>query len=152
MIVRTPNNVDFDYGSMTVGPEVTSLVFRVQAKNDATIRLTKVPGDTSSADRYEIIIGAYANTKSMIRLGKRPAEPKKVVDTPSVLNETEMRYFWISWKGGNIEVGRGIVRGLEKFMDWKNSAPFRVGGVSVGSGWGSAAEYRIDLIPGEYNS
>lgn len=75
----------------------------VKTHNDAHFALSASPHD--SAEMLEIVLGGRQNTRSWISLGKM-GEPLVSVPTPGILSWDEFRSFWISWKGGVVQVGR----------------------------------------------
>ena len=55
-----------------------------------------------TCDGYEIVIGGWDNTKSMIRDKKQtPIGGYSETSTPDILSESEFRGFWISLKQEN---------------------------------------------------
>ena len=40
--------------------------------------------------------------------------------TPGILSCSEGRWFWVSWRDGLIEVGKGIEPGLDMIMFWQD--------------------------------
>lgn len=73
----------------------------VKTHNDAHFALSASPHD--SAGMLEIVLGGRQNTRSWISSGKM-GEPVVSVPTPGILSWDEFRSFWISWKGGIIQV------------------------------------------------
>ncbi len=39
-------------------------------------------------------------------------------NTDGILDENELRSFWISWLNGHIEVGEGHQPGVNRLVDW----------------------------------
>ena len=52
--------------------------------------------------------------------------------TPYILSCNRYRSFWVSWKDGNIEVGKGNVY-TETFMTWVPPNPHRIQAISLNS-------------------
>lgn len=73
----------------------------VKTHNDAHFALSASPHD--SAEMLEIVLGGRQNTRSWISLGKM-GEPLVSAATPGILSWDEFRSFWISWKGGVVQV------------------------------------------------
>ncbi|ELU12988.1 hypothetical protein CAPTEDRAFT_69653, partial [Capitella teleta] len=66
------------------------------------------------------------------------------VETPDVMHCNETRYFWISWKNGVIEVGRGLVVGNRVFMVWwKDPEPYKVNGIAISTGFGAEGKWKF---------
>lgn len=79
----------------------------VKTHNDAHLALSPSPHD--SADMLEVVLGGRQNTRSWISLGKM-GEALVSVPTPGILSWDEFRSFWVSWKGGVVQVRRSRVR------------------------------------------
>jgi Farnesoic acid 0-methyl transferase len=59
-----------------------------------------------------------------------------VVDTPQIIHCTEVRSFWISWRHGTIEVGRGLQVGWNSFMAYQPLELYDVVAVGYSTGFG----------------
>ena len=71
------------------------LKFQVKGSNDAHVLFSACDG----CDGYEIVIGGWGNTQSVIRQSKQVPHPGySVQNTPDILSATEYREFWISLK------------------------------------------------------
>ena len=86
------------------------LVLRVKARNNAHILLAEIPG-VDSLTAYDVTIGADSNMATSIRELK--TKKTLVLQTsPTILNEYEFRWFWVSWghydesSNGRIKVTR----------------------------------------------
>ena len=53
-------------------------------------------------------------------------------ETPNILNETEFREFWVSWKDGRIAVGRGRQPLLQEILAWTDSNPMTISYLTMG--------------------
>ena len=124
------------------------MMFEVMACNDAHLELMEVPGNMTS-DNYEIVLAGYGGKKSAIREG-RSQKSVVLVDTPDLLNCNESRQFWVGWKDGYINVGRGRRYGQESFMSWQDPNPHPVNAISLATGWGSTATWKFSRSPGKY--
>ena len=80
---------------------------------------------------YKIIIGGDKNTRSIIRTQQ---QTKYTSFERNLLNESEFRQFWVSWKDGNIKVGKGSTFDSTVFMDWSEPEFATVTDISVASG------------------
>ena len=69
------------------------LKFQVKGSNDAHVLFSACDG----CDGYEIVIGGWTNTQSVIRQSKQSIN-KIIQNTPDILSATEYREFWISLK------------------------------------------------------
>lgn len=59
-----------------------------------------------------------------------------LVDTVQILHCTETRYFWITWRYGTIEVGRGQEFGWDRFMAYQPLELYTVEAVGYSTGFG----------------
>ncbi|XP_046568666.1 C3 and PZP-like alpha-2-macroglobulin domain-containing protein 8, partial [Haliotis rubra] len=101
-------------------PGVTSFKFKVRASNDAHVALLQEDGVTNR-NIYEIVIGGWRNTQSVIRTGMQHAN--RVTARHRPLSATQFRDFWISWDSGVISVGTGTAVGAGRFMSWRDPSP-----------------------------
>ena len=88
---------------------------------------------------YEVVIGGWSNTKSVIRRAKQ-SQQKVEASTPSIVSPTEFRGFWITYNNGVIKVGK---EGQEAFMEWIDPNPLPVNNMGYSTGWGSNGEFKF---------
>ncbi|KAL0851414.1 hypothetical protein ABMA28_007224 [Loxostege sticticalis] len=135
MDVQTEDNLQYHFFPVSHG----SVQFKVRTANDAHLALTMGPQE--SDPMYEVFIGGWGNTKSVIRRNR--TKPDKVeVDTPQILNSGEFRGFWVRWDGGVVSAGREGE--LIPFMSWTDPEPFPVAFVGVCTGWGATGTWKIE--------
>lgn len=113
--------------------------FEVKATNDVHVALSS--SNTGEGQMYEIVIGGWGNTQSVIRLC--PSCPHEVeVETIGILSGSEFRGFVITYgSDGPISVfkyGEGI-----PFMEWTDPNPFQVNYVGYSTGYGSDGEFKF---------
>ena len=72
---------------------LVKLKFQVKGLTDAVVLFSACDG----CDGYEIVIGGWTNTQSVIRQSKQSIN-KIIQNTPDILSATEYREFWISLK------------------------------------------------------
>lgn len=113
--------------------------FRVRANNDAHLCLTT--GACESEPMYEIFIGGWGNSKSVIRKNRTKPDVAEI-PTPGILNGGEFRGFWIRWNNGTIAIGRE--REAEPFLSWTDSEYVPIAYVGICTGWGSTGSWIID--------
>ncbi|XP_063394948.1 uncharacterized protein LOC134679930 [Cydia fagiglandana] len=142
MDVATEDNLQYHFYPVSSG----SVQFKVRAPNDAHIALTTNPQE--SDPMYEVFIGGWGNTKSVIRRNRTKPE-KAEADTPGILNAGEFRGFWVRWDGGIISAGREGE--AIPFLSWQDPEPFAVGFVGVCTGWGATGTWKIEESP-EFNT
>ncbi|XP_013188721.2 uncharacterized protein LOC106133515 isoform X1 [Amyelois transitella] len=133
--VSTEDNLQYQFFPVAHG----SVTFKVRAANDAHIALTMGPQE--SDPMYEVFIGGWGNTKSVIRRNR--TKPDKVeIETPQILNGGEFRGFWVRWDGGIISAGRE--NEVIPFISWTDPEPFPIGFVGVCTGWGASGTWKIE--------
>ncbi|XP_041975354.1 uncharacterized protein LOC121730395 isoform X2 [Aricia agestis] len=135
MDIATEDKLEYQFFPIPSG----SVQFKVRAANDAHIALTM--GPQASVPMYEIMIGGWGNTKSVIR--KNRTKPDKVeIETPGILNAGEFRGFWVRWDGGIVSAGREGE--AIPFISWSDPEPFPIGFVGVCTGWGATGTWKIE--------
>ncbi|CAD5121951.1 DgyrCDS10412 [Dimorphilus gyrociliatus] len=135
--LQSPNIYLYGKSSFTVSEEY--ITFFVQAKNDAFLALTSIPGDYEIA-AYEILIGGAKNTKTEIRPGiMQPAVRSK--QTPRILNETTPKAFWISWRDNIVQVGEGTEVFKKTIITWFNHRQQTIRSVGITTGFGSTGKW-----------
>ncbi|KAJ8039556.1 C3 and PZP-like alpha-2-macroglobulin domain-containing protein 8 [Holothuria leucospilota] len=135
-------------------PLVTNLIeFEAKANNDVHIALSP---SQSSSDLYEIVIGGWRNTQSVIRRCKQ-CENQVTVSTIHYLSANEYRRFWITFdRNGAVAVGRNDKS--TPFMEWTDPAPLDVKYLGYSTCCGSSGEFRFCgltptcPVPLEYNT
>ena len=86
-------------------------------------------------EAYEIVLGDASNQVSQIRDSVSGSSAPVTANTPEILDCTEGRWFWMSWRAGLIQVGRGIEPGLDMIMFWQDpSGGHEVQSVGVSTG------------------
>lgn len=108
--------------------------------NDAHVGL--FPGgtpDMATDLMYEIVIGGWSNTKSIIRNKKQGFG--KVSASGRYLNCSEFIQFWISWNDGIIQVGQGHEIGGNVFLRWEDPVPYAVNYIAISSYNGVTGEW-----------
>ncbi|XP_075215562.1 uncharacterized protein LOC142321402 isoform X1 [Lycorma delicatula] len=133
--LSTPDKLEYNYYPVSGG----SLHFTVKTPNDAHIALTQGPSETDSM--YEIFIGGWNNSKSVIRKNRQKPD-KAIQETPNILTADEAKGFWIRWNGGSIALGK---KGeAEPFLSWDDPEPFPVTHYGICTGWGASGEWVIE--------
>uniref|UniRef100_A0A3P9P539 C3 and PZP like alpha-2-macroglobulin domain containing 8 n=2 Tax=Poecilia reticulata TaxID=8081 RepID=A0A3P9P539_POERE len=137
--ISTPNKYEYQY--VKKPSKMTQFEVAVKTHNDAHIALSASPHD--SAEMLEIVLGGRQNTRSWISLGKM-GEPLVSVSTPGMLSWDEFRSFWISWRGGLVQVGHGLHPSNESIiLQWAGQFPGQVQHIGFSTGWGSVGEFKI---------
>ncbi len=116
-----------------------SITFNVNTKSDAHIGLSKNNLDGSIAHEdiniYEIVIGGWLNTLSIIR-DEKQGPMKCQANTPGILTYGIAQPFWVSWDNGNIRVGREHQVGNHVICEWQDPTPKTINYVSMTTAWG----------------
>lgn len=138
----TPN--DIVYYSMTtdclVAMDRTNITFRARANNDISLALGSEDSSTSGT-HYQIVIGGWSNTKSVIRFAI--AGSACVYYNGSSLSQSFFDEFWVSWTGGFVRVGTGSSVGSGTIMTCPHSKPYTVNFIWIMTGYGSSGEWRF---------
>ncbi|XP_076637383.1 uncharacterized protein LOC143349763 isoform X4 [Colletes latitarsis] len=118
------------------------LQFRVKASNDAHVALTTGPQE--SQPMYEVFIGGWGNSKSVIRKNKSKPDVAEA-DTPGILSNDEFRGFWIRWNDDALSVGKEGE--ASAFLTYTDSEPLTVNHFGLCTGWGASGEWLIEEGP-----
>uniref|UniRef100_A0A673A0I2 Kazal-like domain-containing protein n=1 Tax=Sphaeramia orbicularis TaxID=375764 RepID=A0A673A0I2_9TELE len=137
--ISTPNKYEYQYVKKPA--RMNQFQVAVKTHNDAHFALSASPHD--SAEMIEIVLGGRQNTRSWISMGKM-GEPLVTASTPGILSWDEFRSFWISWKGGVVQVGHGLHTSNESvILQWAGHIPGQVRHIGFSTGWGSVGEFKI---------
>ena len=122
-----------------------AIVFTVDAKNDAHIgffseKKSCAPG--CSNEMYEIVIGGWNNSQSVIRRGSQGSN-KDLKATPNILKSNEDRPFWADAKDGLVRLGKGKVIGSDIVIKWQDNQPLDLSYVGFMTGFGSTGIWKI---------
>ena len=149
-MASTPNDANYKYHSVSVMGH-NFLIFSVQACSDAHLALSTIPGNTKVLT-YEIVIGAFGNTRSIIKdqIG-RGNGVKKDVRTPNILDCNRMSDFWISWKFNTIRMGGGGVPFMYEKISWQDPNFHSVYSIGLMTGFGSTGVWKINSPRGRLN-
>lgn len=74
--------------------------FEVQVQGTNDVHIALMTSETErSADAWEVVVGGWANTRSVIRMGTQGRELASVADANSVGPKTKFRSIWLSYDG-----------------------------------------------------
>ncbi|XP_043277425.1 uncharacterized protein [Venturia canescens] len=133
--LKTPDELKYQFHPVRSG----ALSIEVKAASNAHIALSKSKGESSPM--YEIMLGGWENTASVIRYDRK--QPDKVrVNTANLLNPNEYKKFSISWLDGHIVVKSGDQRG-PVLLEWKDPNPIGISHVGVRTGWGATGNWKL---------
>ncbi|XP_021353607.1 uncharacterized protein LOC110450424 isoform X1 [Mizuhopecten yessoensis] len=120
-----------DYG-FRPNPD-NSIVFHVKACSDAHVGLI-----SNDQRVYEVVIGGWSNTKSVIRTNR--GEKPKATHNGALLSCSTFRTFYLSWNGGRIILHRNTSNGWDKVMEWQDPNPKTITNVAFTTGlWATGA-------------
>ncbi|XP_072033346.1 uncharacterized protein [Amphiura filiformis] len=114
----------------------TRVLFKAKAKNDVHIALS--PKNAAKKEMYEIVIGGWSNSKSVIR---RRKQGRPVVEHPEkgILDPREFREFIVDFDGSTLKVSKG---GAERpFLKFTDEDPIEIHHIGVTTGWKSDGDF-----------
>lgn len=133
--LSTEDKLEYNFYPVTAG----QIQFRVKAPNDAHIALTTGPQEGDPM--YEVFIGGWSNSKSVIR--KNRTKPDVIeVETLNILSADEYRGFWIRWDNGVLTVGKE--GNSAPFLTYADPEPFGIAYFGVCTGWGATGDWLIE--------
>lgn len=113
--------------------------FKVCCANDCHVALSSQPLEKGRI--YEIAIGGWSNTKSIIRIiGQSP--DVAAAATPGIVNNNELRGFWVRWRDNTISVGREGEN--SPFMSHRDPQLFDVKYVGICTAYGSSGSWLFE--------
>ncbi|XP_034473315.1 ficolin-1-like [Drosophila innubila] len=132
--VNTPNKLEYKF--FPASGEI--FTFKVRSPKDAHLVLS--PSNLQGVQFYEIFIGGWENTISVIRKnGQKPDVAE--VPTPRILSADEFRGFWVRWSDNVISVGH--VGEARAFLSYDAGSLFPVNYVGICTGWGASGTWQI---------
>ncbi|XP_005180313.2 uncharacterized protein LOC101888348 isoform X2 [Musca domestica] len=133
--VNTPDKLEYQF----FPANNYVFTFKIRAPNDAHLALTAQPAE--SFPMYEVFIGGWGNTKSVIRQNRQKPDVVEV-PTPGILNANEYRGFWIRWYDQTITVGREGEAAA--FMTFHDPHMFPIQYVGICTGWGASGSWTFE--------
>ena len=118
-----------------------SLMFSLKACSDGHVGLSEIPG-LSSLNMYEVVIGGWTNTKSVIRRA-RQGKIEVEAQTPDILSCDLARYFWVTWEDGVIQMGTGGVLLQGTILTFTDPEPYTVNSVTLATSDGYTGRWNI---------
>ena len=138
--LNTPAN--YEYEKVMLAPRSTFFVFDVQTCSDAHIALAENIHDVSKDHVYEIVLGGWSNTKSVIRKEMQGIAMKEK-QTPNIVACNATNRFYVSWADGEIKVGKDDPA-VPPILEWKDVDPQPVNAVFLSSWSGYVGHWRYD--------
>ncbi|CAC5389072.1 unnamed protein product [Mytilus coruscus] len=139
---------------------ITSLMYEVKACKDAFVLLSNSDVKNSSKPLYEIQFGNNFNRKSRIlyRINDSldaGSRYMQFINSRNILNCNVYLPFWISWAGGKITYGTGLVVAENTLDSWINTNQFAVNGIEVYTSFSETGDWKIhieDKFAGRFDS
>jgi len=117
-----------------------SITFTVQANNDAHVGFFSA--SKSLSEVYEIVIGGWGNSWSVIRESNQGANQVSA-STSQIVSGNEDREFWASADNGLVQFGRGSIVGEQVVLSWQDPNPHEAIYVGVMTGWGATGVWNV---------
>lgn len=133
--INTPDKLEYQFQPVSGGV----FTFKVRAGHDAHLALTPAPVEAEPI--YEVFIGGWSNSKSVIRRNRQKPDVVEV-PTPGILDAGEFRGFWIRWYDNVITVGREGEAAA--FMSYDAPDLFPVNFVGICTGWGASGTWMLN--------
>ncbi|KAK6186296.1 hypothetical protein SNE40_008361 [Patella caerulea] len=145
--VFTPDDEDNAFPLARKGftvTNITQLRFKLKACDGGHLILQKDEVvDFNTYGSWTFVIGSFTNTRSSIRSAVYGTLYS--IHYEAVLDCNEFRPFWIRWKGGLLELGKGSEFGISRISSLNTGTPFLgFNHAFVLTGWGSYGCWDID--------
>lgn len=125
--------------SRELGP-AKAVTFTVRAPNDAHVGFFS--RERSLDEVYEIVIGGWGDTQSVIRESNQGTN-QVTVDTQGIVSADEDRPFWADAHEGLVRLGTGTVVGENVVMQWQDPDPHTAVYVGIMTGWGGEGVWNM---------
>ena len=125
--------------------EDKAIVFAVRGKSDAHVGFFSEKKScvyNCTNEMYEIVIGGWNNTKSVIRKGSQGSAKDERV-TQSILSPNEDRPFWADAKNGFVRLGKGKIIGSDIVIKWQDNQSLDPNYVGFMTGFGSTGIWKF---------
>ncbi|XP_033724787.1 uncharacterized protein LOC117314792 [Pecten maximus] len=140
-IVNTPKQyVNWNAMSYTLlssvgyNQAISPFTFEVKTCSDAHIGLMEFDHQFDQGRIYEIVIGGWGNTQSVLRSEKQGSAQNTHVER-NIISCTEFRTFQITWdNSGSVKVFKYQTGQMDKILVWSDPNPFSVNYISVSTG------------------
>lgn len=112
-----------------IASQESSIVFGIQSCKDAFVYLSSSSVMDSQKAFYEIVFGG-GNGKYLI-FRRNNIVWQELAYLPAAINCLSFSFFWISWKNGNIKIGRGPEVNIDIIYDFMDPESWPINGVGV---------------------
>merc|ERR1711993_164220 len=117
-----------------------AVTFTVLASNDAHVGFFS--SSKSLSEVYEIVIGGWSNSKSVIRKSNQGTNQVEA-STSNIVSSSEAKQFWASASNGLVQFGHGSVIGEQTILSWQDPNPHEAVFIGVMTGWGSTGSWNV---------
>ena len=142
-VFYTPQDYHYNHAWRTVQAR-SSVSFKVRACNDAHVLFAKTQGVTT-IDAYELLIGGWSNTKSVLR-DRMQGEPLASVQLAGIVSCSQARWFWASWDLGKLRFGLGRYAGERQLL--MTDIPYSPDSVGLSTGGNSNGTWEFTSTSG----
>ncbi|PCJ12627.1 MAG: hypothetical protein COB04_17470 [Gammaproteobacteria bacterium] len=97
-----------------------AIIFQAQGTND--VHVTIADQQTDGANAYEIVIGGWGNTQSVIRRSQGGPNEAITNDTDAMLDSGWGTY-WVTVENGRVAYGKGAEAGINEKLSWQDPTP-----------------------------
>ncbi|ALC40662.1 CG10527 [Drosophila busckii] len=133
--INTPDKLEYQFFPASGGV----FTFKVRSPKDAHIALA--PGPQEGTPMFEIFIGGWENSKSVIRKDRQKPDVVEI-PTAGILDAGEFRGFWVRWYDNVITVGHA--GDAAAFLSYDAVDLFPVNYVGICTGWGATGTWMLD--------
>jgi hypothetical protein len=125
-----------------------AVTFSVMAGNDAHVGFFSETMESS--ELYEIVIGGWGNSQSVIRACGQ-CDNEVVLADYAPLDGGEYRQFWADAVDGLVRVGEGSTVGQNTLLEWQDPDHHIAEYVGVMTGWGSGGDWEVCTASAGYS-
>lgn len=112
----------YTYRFFDIPSNLQRIEFQFRIATDAHVVLSP---HLTSRDVYEVVLGGWSNTKTVIRKCLQGCGKEKI-ETPYFLNSTEFRKFWITFNKENGTIELGVGNNHSPLLTWSDSDPLQI--------------------------
>jgi hypothetical protein len=140
----THNAAPYLAPALPLGPS-TAVTFTVRHGQGAFLALIENSATPATSAFYEVQIGGWNNSFSVLRKGTDFESPTNVaaliqpVATAGILSNDTSKGFWLAYDNARVQFGRGSIIGSDELFSFTDPSPLQVDAYSVRSDWEGGA-------------